>query len=295
MKLKLICSLVLLFAAMQSCKKAVELKNQLVDTYWQNVDGVLLEFSDKEAYVIDAGNSNLESNPAVFDIYSTPYIKNIVQTSPDSYTGDIVKTTTTSGKITSISYENTTINFSEENGKLVIKFSNSDVSADTWTATADNGSDPNTPPVARDTTSTMLKDPGSTFSLGTSPGSASSSFTNYPVYGRYRPLSYSPGNYYYRMDAYVNPNSPWLLTLYFKEKPSASKTYKVVSGDMASMIGVGADEVGIIWNTYMKPATGFTANVSVSGGKITVTGADIKTESNTAVYDDYISFKVIGQ
>ena len=97
------------------------------------------------------------------------------------------------------------------------------------------------------------------------------------------------------MDAYVNPNSLWLLTLYFKEKPSASKTYKVVSGDMASMIGVGADEVGIIWNTYMKPATGFTANVSVSGGKITVTGADIKTESNTAVYDDYISFKVIGQ
>ena len=293
MKLKLICAL-LLFATAQSCKKAVELKNQLVDAYWQNIEGVVLEFSDKEAYVIDAGSSNLESNPAVFDIYSMPYIKNIIQTGAHSYTGDVVKTTTTSGKITSIRYENTTISFSEENGKLVIKFSNSDAAAGTWTANADTGGTPNTPPVARDTTSTLLKDANSTFSVRTSTG-GTSSFSNFPVYGRYRPLSSSPGNYYYRMDAYVNPNSPWLLTLYFKEKPSATKTYKAVSGDMASMIGVGANDVGIIWNTYMKPASGFTVNVSVSGGKITVTGTDIKTESNTAVYDDYLTFKIIGQ
>jgi hypothetical protein len=294
MKLKLICAL-LLFATAQSCKKAVELKNQLVDAYWQNIDGVVLEFSDKEAYVIDAGNSNLESNPAVFDIYSMPYIKNIIQTGVNSYTGDIVKTTTTSGKITSIRYENTTISFSEENGKLVIKFSNSDAGAGTWTADATTGGTPSTPPVARDTTSTLLKDPGSTFSVGNSPGNPSSSFTNFPVYGRYRPLSSSPGNYYYRMDAYVNPNSPWLLTLYFKEKPSANKTYKAVSGSTGTMIGVGADNVGITWNSYMNPASGFTVDVTVSGGKITITGTDIKTESNTAVYDDYISFKIIGQ
>ena len=295
MKLKLICSLALLFAAAQSCKKAVELKNQLVDAYWQNVEGVVLQFTDTEAYVIDAGNSNLESDPAVFDINSMPYIRNLVQKSQNSYSGEIVKTTTTNGKITSASYENTTISFSEENGNLVIKFSNSDASADTWTGYANNGgSNPGTPPVARDTTSTLLQDAGGTFSVRTSTGGASS-FTNFPVWGRYRPLSYSPGNYYYRMDASVNPNSVWLFTLYFKEKPSVNKTYKAVSGSTASMIGVGADEVGIIWNTYMTPASGHTVNVSVSGGKITVTGTDIKTESNTAVYDDYLTFKIIGQ
>jgi hypothetical protein len=31
--------MLLLFAAAQSCKKAVELKNQLVDAYWQNIEG----------------------------------------------------------------------------------------------------------------------------------------------------------------------------------------------------------------------------------------------------------------
>ncbi|HEU4633181.1 MAG TPA: hypothetical protein VFS22_04305 [Flavisolibacter sp.] len=296
MKLKLICSLVLLFAAMESCKKAVELKNQLVDAYWQNIEGVVLEFSDKEAYVIDAGNSELESDPAVLDIWGTPYIKNIIQTGTHSYTAEIIKTVSANGKITSFSYENTTISLSEENGQLVIKFSNADATASTWTANATNGgSNPGAPPVVRDTTSTLLKDAASSFSVRSSNSSGASTFTNFPVYGRYRPLSYSPGNYYYRMDASVNPYSLWLFTLYFKEKPSATKTYKVVSGDMASMIGVGAGEVGIIWNSYMEPVSGPTVTVSVSGGKITVTGTDIKTESNTAVYDDYLTFKIIGQ
>jgi hypothetical protein len=296
MKLKLICYLMLLLAAAQSCKKAVELKNQLVDAYWQNIEGVVLEFSDKEAYVIDAGNSLLESDPAVFDIYSMPYIKNIVQTGSNTYTGAIVKTTSTNGKITSILYENTTITLSEENGSLVIKFSNSDAAAGTWTANSNNGgSNPGTPPVAKDTASTLLKDAGSTFSVKSSNLSSPSTFTNFPVYGRYRPLSYSPGNYYYRMDASVNPYSVWLLTLYFKEKPSVSKTYKVVSGNMASMIGVGADEVGVEWLSYFEGSSGATITVNVSGGKITVTGTDIKTTKLTASYDDYLTFKIIGQ
>jgi hypothetical protein len=294
MKLKLICSLVLLLAAAQSCKKAVELKNQLVDAYWQNIEGVVLQFGDEEAYVIDAGNSNLESNPSVFDISSMPYIKNIIQTGTYSYTGDVVKTVTSNGKITSISYENTTINLSEENGKLVIKFSNADAGAGSWTEYADNGGN-TTPPVPRDTTSTVLKDAASTFSVKSSNLSSASTFTNFPVYGRYRPLSYSTGNYYYRMDANVNSNSNWPVTLYFKEKPSVTKTYKAVSGDMASMIGVGADEVGITWNTYFQAEKGPTVNVSVSGGKITVTGTDIKTSKLTASYDDYLTFKIIGQ
>jgi hypothetical protein len=296
MKLKLICSLLLLFAAAQSCKKAVELKNQLVDAYWQNIEGVVLQFGDQEAYVIDAGNSNLESDPGVFDINSMPYIKNIIQKGTYSYTGDVVKTTTSNGKITSISYENTTINLSEENGKLVIKFTNADASAGSWTEYADNGgSNPTTPPVARDTTSTMLKDAASTFSVKSSNLSSPSTFTNFPVYGRYRPLSYSPGNYYYRMDANVNSNSNWPVTLYFKEKPSVTKTYKAVSGDMGSMIGVGADEVGIEWLSYFEAEKGPTVNVSVSGGKITVTGTNIKTSKLTASYDDYLTFKIIGQ
>ena len=291
MKLKLICSLVLLFALVQSCKKAVELKNQLVDAYWQNIEGVVLQFDSKEAYVIDAGSSDLESNPQVLDILSTPYIKNIIQTSPNSYTGEIIKTVSSNGKITSFSYENTTINFSEQNGNLVINISNSDPAAATWTANADNGSNPSTP-VVRDTTTSFYKDAGSTFTVA-STGGGSSSFSNIPVYGRYRPVGYAPDKYYYRMDAYVNPNSPWLLTLYFAEKPSANKTYKVVEG--SGLYQMGADNVGIIWNSYMKPESGYTATVTVSGGKITVTGTDINTSSTTSVYDDKISFKIISQ
>lgn len=295
MKLKLLCSLVLLAAVLHSCKKSVALKNQLVDAYWQNLEGVVLEFSDNEAYVIDAGSSDLASDPAVLDIWSTPYIKNIIQTGARSYSGDIVKTVSSSGKITSFTYENTTINLSEENGILVIQFSNADAAAGTWTAYDINGgANPGTPPVARDTASTLLKDAAGSFSVKSSNSSGASTFTNFPVYGRYRPLSYSSG-YYYRMDASVNPNSTWLFTLYFKEKPSVTKTYKVVSGETASMIGVGADEAGIIWNSYFEPVSGHTVTVSVSGGKITVTGTDIKTESNTAVYDDYLTFKIIGQ
>jgi len=99
MKLKLFCSMLLILLAAQSCKKAVELKNQLVDAYWENIDGVMLQFGDQEAYVIDAGNSNLESNPAVFDINFMPYIKNIVQTGQYTYTGDIVKTVSTVEKL----------------------------------------------------------------------------------------------------------------------------------------------------------------------------------------------------
>ena len=48
--------MLLILLAAQSCKKAVELKNQLVDAYWENIDGVMLQFGDQEAYVIDAGN-----------------------------------------------------------------------------------------------------------------------------------------------------------------------------------------------------------------------------------------------
>jgi hypothetical protein len=280
--------LLVLFVAAQSCKKAVELKNQLVDAYWENIDGVMLQFGDQEAYVIDAGNSNLESNPAVFDINSMPYIKNIVQTGQYTYTGDIVKTVSTNGKITSISYQNTTINLSEENGKLVIHVSNADASAGTWTNTDNTGgTGTNPPPVPRDTTSTLLKDPGSTFSADNA-----TVFTNFPVYGRYRPLSSSPGNYYYKMDAYVNGD--WLLTLYFKEKPTANKVYKSESGSTGTMIGVGPDKVGISWLSSYQAESGKDVNVSVSGGKITVTGTNIKTHT-VAGYDNYITFKIIGQ
>jgi hypothetical protein len=292
MKLRLICYALLLFVAAQSCKKAVELKNQLVDQYWKNVDGVVLEFGDKEAYVIDAGNSNLESNPAVFDIYSMPYIKNIIQTGQYSYTGDIVKTTSTSGKITSATYQNTTLDISEENGKLVIHISNADANAGTWTGDANTGtSDPTTPPVPRDTTSTLLKDPGSTFSSVHSTGTVSN-FSNFPVYGRYRPLSSSPGRYNYNMDAYVNGN--WLLTLTFSEKPSVNKVYKSTSGSTSTMLPMSSDKVGITWLSSYDGEYDKDVNVTVSGGKITVTGTNIKTHA-VAGYDDFITFKVVGQ
>jgi hypothetical protein len=284
--------LLVLFVAAQSCKKAVELKNQLVDAYWENIDGVMLQFGDQEAYVIDAGNSNLESNPAVFDINSMPYIKNIVQTGQYTYTGDIVNTTSTNGKISSISYQNTTINLSEENGKLVIHVSNADASAGTWTGTSStSGTGTNTPPVARDTTSTFLKDQASTFSSTHSTGSVSN-FSNFPVYGRYRPLSYSPGNYYYRMDAYVNGD--WLLTFYFSEKPSVNKVYKSTSGSTGSLSPMDKDKVGITYLSSYEAESGKDVNVTVSGGKITVTGTNIKTHT-VAGYDDYLTFKVIGQ
>jgi hypothetical protein len=280
--------LVLLVA--QSCKKAVELKNQLVDAYWENIDGVMLQFGDQEAYVIDAGNSNLESNPAVFDINSMPYIKNIVQTGQYTYTGDIVKTTSTSGKITSISYQNTTINLSEENGKLVIHVSNADTSAGTWTGTSNTGgAGTNPPPVPRDTTSTLLKDPGSTFSSVHSTGTVSN-FSNFPVYGRYRPATFSPDRYNYRMDAYVNGD--WLLTLTFSEKPSANKVYKSTSGSTG--LPMSSDKVGITWLSSYDGEYDKDVNVTVSGGKITVTGTNIKTHA-IAGYDDFITFKVIGQ
>jgi hypothetical protein len=292
MKLKLFCSMLLILLAAQSCKKAVELKNQLVDAYWTNIEGVVLQVGDQEAYVIDAGNSNLESNPAVFDINSMPYIKNIIQTGQYSYTGDIVKTTSTNGKITSISYENTTINLSEENGKLVIHVSNADASAGTWTNTSNTGgSTPGTPLVPRDTTSTFLIDQASTFSSTHSTGSVSN-FSNFPVYGRYRPLSYSPGNYYYRIDAYVNRD--WLLTFYFSEKPSASKMYKSTSGLGGSLSPMDKDKVGITYLSSYEAESGKDVNVSVSGGKITVTGTNIKTHT-IAGYDDYLTFKIIGQ
>jgi hypothetical protein len=292
MKLKLFCSMLLILLAAQSCKKAVELKNQLVDAYWTNIEGVVLQVGDQEAYVIDAGNSNLESNPAVFDINSMPYIKNIIQTGQYSYTGDIVKTTSTNGKITSISYENTTINLSEENGKLVIHVSNADASAGTWTNTSNTGgSTPGTPLVPRDTTSTFLIDQASTFSSTHSTGSVSN-FSNFPVYGRYRPLSYSPGTYYYRIDAYVNRD--WLLTFYFSEKPSASKMYKSTSGLGGSLSPMDKDKVGITYLSSYEAESGKDVNVSVSGGKITVTGTNIKTHT-IAGYDDYLTFKIIGQ
>jgi hypothetical protein len=292
MKLKLFCSMLLILLAAQSCKKAVELKNQLVDAYWENIDGVVLQFGDQEAYVIDAGNSNLESDPSVFDINSMPYIKNIVQTGQYSYTGDIVKTTSTSGKITSISYQNTTINLSEENGKLVMHVSNADAGAGSWMGNASTGStDPNTPPIVRDTTSTFLKDQASTFSSTHSTGSVSN-FSNFPVYGRYRPLSSSPGRYNYRMDAYVNGD--WLLTLTFSEKPSANKVYKSYSGSTSTMIPMDTDKVGITWLSSYDGESGKDVNVSVSGGKIIVTGTNIKTHTY-AGYDDYITFKVVGQ
>jgi len=284
--------MLLILLAAQSCKKAVELKNQLVDAYWENIDGVMLQFGDQEAYVIDAGNSNLESNPAVFDINSMPYIKNIVQTGQYTYTGDIVKTVSTSGKITSISYQNTTINLAEENGKLVIHVSNADASAGTWTGTSNTGgTGTNPPPVPRDTTSTFLKDQASTFSSTHSTGSVSN-FSNFPVYGRYRPLSSSPGNYNYKMDAYVNGD--WLLTLTFSEKPSANKLYKSTSGSTSTIIPMDKDKVGITWLSSYEAESGKDVNVSVSGGKITVTGTNIKTHTY-AGYDDYITFKVVGQ
>jgi hypothetical protein len=292
MKLKLFCSMLLVLLAAQSCKKAVELKNQLVDAYWENIEGVVLQVGDQEAYVIDAGNSNLESNPAVFDINSMPYIKNIIQTGQYSYTGDIVKTTSTNGKITSISYENTTINLTEANGTLVINLSNSDASAETWTGTSSTGgTGSNTPPVVRDTTSTLLKDPGSSFASTHSTGSVSN-FSNFPVYGRYRPLSSSPGNYNYNMDAYVN--GEWLLTLTFREKPSANKLYKSTSGSTSTIIPMDRDKVGITWLSSYDGESGKDVNVSVSGGKITVTGTNIKTHTY-AGYDDNITFKVVGQ
>jgi hypothetical protein len=294
MKLKLFCSMLLVLLTAQSCKKAVELKNQLVDAYWGNIEGVVLQVGDQEAYVIDAGNSNLESNPAVFDINSMPYIKNIIQTGQYSYTGEVVKTTSTNGKITSISYENTTINLTEANGTLTINLSNSDASAGTWTGTSNTGgTGSNTPPVVRDTTSTLLKDAASSITItsGDLP-QYPSTFTNFPVYGRYRPLSYSPGKYYYRMDAYVNSN--WVLTLYFSEKPSTNKVYKSTSGLGGSLSPMDSDKVGITWVSSYEAESGKDVNVSVSGGKITVTGTNIKTHT-IAGYDDYLTFKIIGQ
>ena len=297
MKLKLFCFALLIVATTQSCKKAIELKNQLVEAYWQNVDGVVLQFTDTEAYVLDAAGSVLDSDPTVFDVSNMPYIKNIMQTGSGSYTGDIVKTTITNGKISSINYENTIITITEEDGKLVLTFSNADTGAGAWTAMDDDpGSNPDSPAVPRDTTSTMLKDSNSSFTVASSNMMQyPSTFTNFAVYGRYRPLSYVPGRYYYRMDANVNSNSNWPLTFYFKEKPSVSKVYKAVSGSMASMVGVSADEVGIEWNTYFEAESGPTVSVDVSGGKITLTGNNIKTSKLTAVYDDYLTFKIIGQ
>jgi hypothetical protein len=60
------------------------------------------------------------------------------------------------------------------------------------------------------------------------------------------------------------------------------------------MIGVGADKVGISWLSSYQAESGKDVNVSVSGGKITVTGTNIKTHT-VAGYDNYITFKIIGQ
>jgi len=71
--------------------------------------------------------------------------------------------------------------------------------------------------------------------------------------------------------------------------------YTVVSGDMGGMIPMDAGKVGIQWLSYFQAETGPTVNVSVSGGKITVTGTNIKTSKLTASYDDYLTFKIVGQ
>jgi hypothetical protein len=140
----------------------------------------------------------------------------------------------------------------------------------------------------------MLKDTAGMCRIvsSTSPNSPSI-FKNFPVYSAWRPLGYVAGGYYYRMNAYVNGS--WLLTLYFKEKPTADKVYNAVSGDMASQIGVGADEVGITWLDYFQGVRGTTVSVKVSGGKIVATATDVKTSKLTASYDDYLTFKIIGQ
>jgi hypothetical protein len=52
--------------------------------------------------------------------------------------------------------------------------------------------------------------------------------------------------------------------------------------------------VGITWLSSYDGEYDKDVTVTVSGGKITVTGTNIKTHT-VAGYDDYLTFKVIGQ
>jgi hypothetical protein len=110
------------------CKKAQELisnvKNKLIEGYWADMNGLVVEFKNNEGKVVDYGTSRLRNHTNLFNKNTSIYIKNISRTSANSWTADITVGVYVNNDCVGLKYEKTSIEMVDSNGTENLKFSN---------------------------------------------------------------------------------------------------------------------------------------------------------------------------
>lgn len=300
-------SIFIMLVIASSCKKArkkvidavVEIKDKIIKGYWSDYEGLTIEVKDTDAFVVDFSTSNIGSNPTVFNP-SMPYIKNIVRTGSDSWTGDVIKGTYSFNVLTSVTYEPTGIKVATDaTGKDIFTLSNGDPNSINW-AIKDPGyvppSDPYTPQSNGCDTVSSLSNTGNMASLTNWVGS-NRFFTDVPIRSAiFLPSFMQAGYCNYKMSGNLNYADPGIagvspqrisLILILNHKPTTNETLTLRT--YSGYAEEGEAQI-LLDGGYESQTNGGVIDISVSGGKITATANNITLNGSCV-----INFVLVGE
>lgn len=293
---KKIAAILLFVIALAACKKANEfvtsVGDKIIDGYWSDINGLVLEFKDNEAKVIEYGSSGLGTNSSIFNKKNDIYIRNIVRVSPTSWTGDIAVGVYDNGVWTGINYEPTTITVStSSNNKETIALSISDFGP----KSLDKKPSTYTPPVEPITCDTVTRTHQDQTNICNLINQNSlSTYTNIEVKSKYvKPFMSNIGcNYEFSTTTATNPYGtvfPFDFKITFGERPIPNKTYRVIENDFATLLKLDDDEVAISYSVQYSSEASRPATVKVYAAD----GNKLRMVSDTIQLQAYFDLKTI--
>ncbi len=279
------------------CKKAQELisnvKNKLIEGYWADMNGLVVEFKNNEGKVVEYGTSRLRNHTNLFNKNTSIYIKNISRTSANSWTADITVGVYVNNDCVGLKYEKTSIEMVDSNGTENLKFSNADFNSLIF------GKKPLSyvPPViisACDTSSKVYQNQDNILAIK---DIVNSVYNNIEVRSFYsKPLYGSGCNYVFKTYNTEYPKGTVGAAeteITFGDRPTANKAYKVVNMKN-EYYRLESGEVGIKYlnNYYSVGLEGEQLFVTADGGKIRMKADTLEVKNLT--YKSKISIDLSG-
>lgn len=269
------------------CKKAKEVAdevaNKIIEGYWADVNGMVIQFKNNEATVVEFGSSRLGSNILIFNKSTHLYVKNLNRTSPNTWTGNIVVGIYDGVIWEDIQYVATTITqTTDSDNQIILSFTKSDFGAQTLTKLPATYTPP--PPVNTPSCDTIThRYQHKTNMVTRLSGGGGSPVDSIEVTSKYdRPFMQPNSCNYVFSTRNTNAQSGTIAALesdiVFGEKPISNKTYTVVSGSYAHLYHVGTNEVAITYGGNYSSLGGETIQVTVNNGLINIKGTNIKLD-----------------
>lgn len=283
---------------------AADIKDKLIEAYWGDVDGLVMEVKEEDASVVDFGESGLGSNHSIFDGTTQPILRNIERTGPNTWDAEVVKGTyDDDGVLTAIDYEPTTItSTTNSEGKETLTLSNvSDPALQNWVQkdsdyTPPIPEEPEEPEVPEvpveivcDYTHTQTEQ-GNTIQF-TNYWRGDMDFQDVPTESfYYKPLNHYPTTTpcHYKIEGtahkvyYVGNEFDFRVIILLPEKPTESRTYDIDNSPYASIFPLGEGKASVSMDAQYYPKnTTDKLNITVSGGKITATVTALELTSDS--------------